>query len=708
MSFRQKDPAWVLLLIFPIAVPLAYHPSIPQLKRAVALLLITAAISILLFQGRGPSLGKFLVTSIRLPTLLVLAVATASLAVATNWYEGALALYLHALLSLGPLVWMAATIRGRDQIRRLLGAVCLAASVAGGLGIVQHFLPRSAVAFGAGGAAIGTTGNVNYLGSYLAIAGPIAAGLWMAGPSRVSRGLGLISLGVVTVALIVTRVRAAWLGYLGGLAALAFLMVARWFRRANRGCGPPWKGLRGPTLIATVLAAFLLGGAVAAWRGHSLVGRFLSIFDPGDSSVRARLQWWRDALDMVREHAVLGVGIGNSPSVLFRYNRVPEPSPMLALHLEHLHSEPLALAAELGLAGLAAVSFFLVRLSRLARRAILGGDGSGDFLGMAAVSGLVGAAIDSLFFFNLHEITSASCIWLLVGLVEAIAVLPSTQPSPTAGHLSQAGAGRWWRQGRSPIWDCASFGANVALAALLWLLGVRPAIAASMTQRGRVELHAGRVSEAVAALEAARAWDPGHLAAHYALGQALHEQGRTEEAIGAFQEVLRINPLDLGALNYVGFLHATAGRTAAARAAYQRSLAINPYVGSTHKYLGDLLLAEGRPSEALAQYRRALDLVPRHPAAANALAITYVQLGRTEEAEAAFRQAVASDPGFVEAWLILFMLSGRRQDWPGAARALAEVIRLRPEKKAEARRAPFFDQVWAAGVSLGIFQAGRR
>lgn len=698
-----RDPAWLLVLVLSVVVPLAYDPLALQLKRVIAHLLITAGLVFLLLRrGRAPR-RQLVLPALALPVCIVLAAGTISLGVAANRYDGVLALYQHGLLSLGLLTLMANAIHSRDQIVGLVGCLCGAAALAAVVGIVQLANPAAFAAWGAGGEAIGTTGQTNYLGAYLAVAGLLAAGLALGGSSWVSRGLGLTCLAIITLGLLATRVRAAWLGYAGGLGTVTLLALATRRRQPPHRSEPPGKVSRAKVLVWTLLAAGVIGAGLAVWHGEFLPGRSRSIFNP--TTIMARIQYWRDALDMVRDHWLLGVGVGNSSQAFLAYNRAPESTPMLILYLGHLHNEPLAVLAELGLLGVAATVPFLVVLARLARRAVLGEKGTGDFLGVAAVGGLVAAGIDSLFFFNLHEVTSAMSIWLVVGIVEATARGTATPPPALAGP-GPPGGGTWWRKSLGRLKPWVAVLASLTLVVAFWLWAVRPGMAAYLARRGMVALRTGHPLHAISLLHRAREWDPRHSPAYELLGQALQAEGRHDEAILAFQESLRLNPKDIVALDSLGLLYRMTGRAAEARAMYQRSLAINPFVGTTHKVLGDLLLAEGKAGEASVHFHRAVELVPRYAAAANALARAYLQSGRLDEAETVFKQAVTSDPGFAEAWLILFMLRGSRGEWPEAARTLAQLLRLHPSLEAEARRSQFFPQVWAAGVSMGILPVG--
>ncbi len=698
-----KEPAWLLVLVLSLVVPLAYDPLALQLKRVIALFLITAGLVFLLLRRWGAPRRSLVLPALALPVFIVLAAGAISLGIAANRYDGVLALYQHGLLSLGLLTLMANAIQSRDQIVCLMCFMCGAAAIAAVVGIVQLANPASFAAWGAGGEAIGTAGHTNYLGAYLAVTGLLAAGLALGGPSWRSRGLGLTCLAIITLGLIATRARAAWLGYAGGLGTIILLTLATRRRQQPHRPGPAGKASRIGALAWMLVAAGVLGAGLAVWHGEFLPGRSRSIFNP--TTIIARTQYWRDALHMVRDHWLLGVGVGNSSQAFLAYNRAPESTPMLILYLEHLHNEPLAVLAELGLVGLAATVPFLVALARLARRAVLGQKGTGDLLGVAAVGGLVAAGIDSLFFFNLHEVTSAMSIWFVVGIIEAAA--RAIAPPPCApGDPVPPGGWPWRRKGPGGLKPWAAVLVSVTLVVAFWLWAVRPGMAGYFARRGMIALRTGYAPHAISLLQRARDWDPRHSPAYALLGQALQAEGRHDEAIQAFQESLRVNPMDIVALDSLGILYRMTGRAAEAREMYQRSLGINPYVGTTHKYLGDLLLAEGKAGDASVHFRRALELVPRYAAAANALALAYVQLGRFDEAEVVFKQAVASDPGFAEAWLILFIVRGSRGEWPEAARALAQLLRLHPSMEAEARRSAFFPQVWAAGVSMGILPVG--
>jgi tetratricopeptide (TPR) repeat protein/2-polyprenyl-3-methyl-5-hydroxy-6-metoxy-1,4-benzoquinol methylase len=130
----------------------------------------------------------------------------------------------------------------------------------------------------------------------------------------------------------------------------------------------------------------------------------------------------------------------------------------------------------------------------------------------------------------------------------------------------------------------------------------------------------GSHDEAAARFRSLLAAKPDIAAVHYSLGRSLAETGRLEEAVAAFE---RARALDAAAspkqpagpdyartyLN-LGNLGMERGRLAEAHALYERALALKPELGEAHNNLGAVLLSQGKLAEASARFVRALDLAP--------------------------------------------------------------------------------------------------
>lgn len=150
---------------------------------------------------------------------------------------------------------------------------------------------------------------------------------------------------VGAVALGLTLVRGAWLGFLVG-AGLTLALERRRFLSV--------------AMLVTLLTAVLAMPVV-----HR---RVETIGDPADDTTRDRLAMLKGGLRLVREHPVAGIGPGQVKHAYPIY----APPEALRRHTSHLHNTPLQIAVERGLVGLALwlwifVAFF-VRTGRILRR----------------------------------------------------------------------------------------------------------------------------------------------------------------------------------------------------------------------------------------------------------------------------------------------------------------------------------------------------
>ena len=155
-----------------------------------------------------------------------------------------------------------------------------------------------------------------------------AGRLALAGGAAVRAAEALLPVVVAPLAawaLVVSQTRGAWIGALLGLATIAALGT--------------------PRLLAIAAAVVVL---VIAVRPAAVTGRLTL----GDASSVDRYYMWQAGLDMVLDRPVFGQGPGMILSSYPRYRWPEAPNPQQP----HLHNNPLQLAAERGVPGLA---FFL-------------------------------------------------------------------------------------------------------------------------------------------------------------------------------------------------------------------------------------------------------------------------------------------------------------------------------------------------------------
>lgn len=191
----------------------------------------------------------------------------------------------------------------------------------------------------------------NALGLCMAFALALGVSL-LPSPARPSAWTGAaLALLLVFLCAVYSYSRAAWLALVAAAAALALLRSWRWV----------W------LIVAAAMAlAVLPSGRVAR--------RLAATGQARDRTAAWRLVVWKSAARMVRARPLLGVGPGEFRRACAVYEEkdaaLPPPAQTRAglRYREHAHNLPLQVAAETGLAGLAALLWGAAVLARTAAR----------------------------------------------------------------------------------------------------------------------------------------------------------------------------------------------------------------------------------------------------------------------------------------------------------------------------------------------------
>ena len=184
-------------------------------------------------------------------------------------------------------------------------------------------------------------------------------------------------------------------GWLGTVAATLVVIVALGYRRLA-----VWLGVAA-TLVLVVVS------------GLAIAGTLPERLNPLRQTGGFRLDLWLSSLEMVRDHPLLGVGLDNfvylyQPFYL-REGAAAEPS------LSHPHNWIFNFWLSLGLLGLVAFVWLLVRFWQNARRSLR------DPARRWVVAGALGAMADLLvhgFIDNSYFLVDLACVfWLSLALV---------------------------------------------------------------------------------------------------------------------------------------------------------------------------------------------------------------------------------------------------------------------------------------------------
>ena len=182
----------------------------------------------------------------------------------------------------------------------------------------------------------GTIGSPNSAGSYLTLMLIIALSVISTQMSVWHKRLAAVSLGLGTVALILTLSRGAW----GSFALGAVLF---WFFAWRRG----WLSLRIPIVM------FICAIPITIVLRDFLITR---LFESDGGSAASRLPLLKMAMYMIRDHWLLGVGSNNYAATLLDY-LTPEFS---MEWIVTVHNKYMIVWAETGIVGLIAFIWFLI------------------------------------------------------------------------------------------------------------------------------------------------------------------------------------------------------------------------------------------------------------------------------------------------------------------------------------------------------------
>lgn len=263
--------------------------------------------------------------------------------------------------------------------------------------------------------------NPNVMAGYLALLLPcvLAPLIFSWGRlARPARALSLVALVAMGAVLVLTQSRGGLLAAAVGLVCLALLRWGRG-RRAVLGLG-----------LAAVAAI-----ALAPWLAPTLTANVTMVGGP------ERLEIYQSATAMIRDHWLLGIGMGT-------FNQLVNAAYPLKLHppdVPHAHNLFFQIWIDLGLPGLLAWLAALAAATLTAWRALRGSLATGDMLRAGIAAGLLAAQAALIAHGALDAVTwgmvrPAVIVWGLWGLAVALARPADEAPPPPAERTPWADA----------------------------------------------------------------------------------------------------------------------------------------------------------------------------------------------------------------------------------------------------------------------------
>jgi len=317
--------------------------------------------------------------------------------------------YLKLLLGVSMVMLVVNLLRERRDVARFATALIAGGAIAGVLAIILQRLPvtittnllarLSTVGYPTGRIvryiednpalarrATGTGVDPNAFAGFLMLILVLAVGQAVASRPVVARKLCIVTAPVVGLALLLTQSRAAWLGAAVGVGMLALVRYRR-----------------------LIVPLILLGSAATAFGvGGGYLSRLTGGLRGQDAATRLRYREFANALQLIRDYPVFGIGFGDAPRIDLQTG---------------VSSVYLTVAERAGLIGLALFVVVLVGLlTRLIRGALRATpDEPFGELTLVIASALVAACIAATldhYFFNLGFPHMAATFWALAGLGE--------------------------------------------------------------------------------------------------------------------------------------------------------------------------------------------------------------------------------------------------------------------------------------------------
>jgi len=286
-----------------------------------------------------------------------------------------------------------------------------------GLGAVGYLYDR-------GG---GLMGNPDYVGAFLVL--PLVVGIGLTLAERVP-GWRVFAGGTtlfMAAALLVTQVRAGWLGALVGVVLLAVLLLPR----ASADVRRRLVLAGGVLVVALVIGTAIAGPSLVAERLKTGAGQGLDAVSSG------RISGWRDALAVIGDRPLTGTGPDSFTLGWYQHaTALADPATGAQSYFEDPHNVYLAVAATMGIPAalaLLALIFWALRSGMANLRAAAEHPEARTLYG-AWLSAFGGLLVTALF--------AVTTIPTMLLLFVAIAVLLAPQARPMTAGPNPAAATR--------------------------------------------------------------------------------------------------------------------------------------------------------------------------------------------------------------------------------------------------------------------------
>jgi len=668
--FTNAIEASIIALV--VLVPIVFYPYcitvfIPA-KELIAEILVILGLMFWGFKVLSQEKVKLTSSTLNFPILSFIFICILSLIWSNSFF---ISLKELRLFLAGPLLYFIITnnISDERQIRRILNVLLIVGSLFGIYGIFQYKgidfsfwlrnIGRQQV--------FGLFGNVNFFAEYLIIPLPIAVSLFFATQNKLKKILLLIGIIVMGTSLTVTFTRGSYLSFGVSLIFMFFLFLI------SRGKNFIKKNRKIFIIILAILivVTFLFVVPTPLNKSGTVISKIKSRISvtqlTQSSSIKRRIAIWKFTVLMIKDHPLLGSGIGT-----YKYNTLKyqaeffEQGENRSLYphgfADKAHNEYLQLWAEMGIVGLGIfiwliISYFSCGLKIL--RKIKDEYKRGIIIGL--MGAVVAVLIDGIFGFPLHLPATIILFWIALGFTVAFgeSEKDGKKPEIILGNFNRENKKDKEKQDKKTRENNKQSNISrftpllyiliISLTIFLCVTVSRPFIARIYWYYANKEIKNENWNEAIKIDEKALKWDPYLGQAYYDIGLILQNKGIYNLALEYFEKAEKY--IDISNL--------------------PKNFAL------IYLKNGQLEKAAIKLKQTISYQRDEKSMFPLYSELGN----VFLQLERYKPAEVAFKNALEINPDFVNAHYGLAGAYLQQNKQAGALEELQKVIELAPDSK---------------------------
>jgi O-antigen ligase len=253
--------------------------------------------------------------------------------------------------------------------------------------------------------------NRHHFAGYMELTIGLPLGLIFSnGVEREKKFIYLFAAGLMAVALIFTNSRGGIISLVAEVLFLASVMrIGRRHRKKTTDKGLRVKSAAMKAGLALALVITLFGGVVLLG-GEEALSRLVGTVNADDPTT-GRAQFWSVTLDIIKNHPVIGTGLGSFGVVYTGYDTRNG-----LYRLEQAHNDYLQVLSDGGIVGAAIGLVFLIALFRMGFTRLESRDDFRRGVATGALAGCFAVLVHSFFDFTLHTTSNSLLFLVLAGL----------------------------------------------------------------------------------------------------------------------------------------------------------------------------------------------------------------------------------------------------------------------------------------------------